>query len=206
MWEICLTRVCISCRHKGQVSSCKAHSMHRSLKEKKIQLKSAFTVWKTTTTTAALSSLETLKSLSVEIRNCKLGVADPQALRGAHAAQHLTARAVGQDYTCRLLLILTLALVWRRAVPVPCVNLSPLLIEAHWAWLFLALQQPDTRPLAMLLPQVLNQHYGTGLHWINLLAGYVEAGKCYYGITHTAVPFLAFRGILWLQIIYLFNF
>lgn len=80
----------------------------------------------------ALSSLETL-SLSVEIRNCKLGVADPQALRGAHAAQHLTARAVGQDYTRRLSLILTLVLVWRRAVPVPCVNLSPLLIEAHWA-------------------------------------------------------------------------
>lgn len=35
MWEICLTLVCISCRHKGQVSSCKAHSMHRSLKKRR---------------------------------------------------------------------------------------------------------------------------------------------------------------------------
>lgn len=32
MWAICRTRVWISCRHNGQVSSCKAHSMHRSLK------------------------------------------------------------------------------------------------------------------------------------------------------------------------------
>lgn len=37
MWAICRTRVWISCRHKGQVSSCKAHPMHRSLKETRMQ-------------------------------------------------------------------------------------------------------------------------------------------------------------------------
>lgn len=34
IWEICLTLVTISFRHNGQVSSCKAQSMHRSLRRK----------------------------------------------------------------------------------------------------------------------------------------------------------------------------
>lgn len=110
--------------------------MHRSLKEKKKQLKPAFAVGKTNqqqqnTNTKQFSqpARGTVKSLSVEIRHYKSGVVDPftgfeRSSCCSASPRPAAAPAVGQDPTSLCSLILTLILAWRAAAPVPCSKFS----------------------------------------------------------------------------------